>query len=70
MLVVIQNAANGRPAETIYREGEGSPWIPAKLPANSRPPRTLSQFKKLKAEAKEAFLDQFQTTEEKLDRCF
>jgi hypothetical protein len=64
MLVVIQNAADGRSAEIIYREGEESPWIPARLPANSRPPRTLAQFKKLNAEAKEAFLDRFPTTEE------
>ena len=35
---------------------------PSKLPPNLRP-RTLAQFKKLTAEAKEAFLDRFPVTE-------
>ncbi len=63
MLVVTQNAADGRPATIIHRDAEPSPWIPPKLPATSKPPRTLAQFKKLNAEAKEAFLDRFSVTE-------
>jgi hypothetical protein len=64
MLVMIQNTAEGRAAGIIYREGQESPWIPAGFPANSRPPRTLAQFRRLNAEAKEAFLDRFPTAEE------
>ena len=62
MLVATQNAADGRSATVIRLDTESSPWIPSKLPPNLRP-RTLAQFKKLTAEAKEAFLDRFPVTE-------
>jgi hypothetical protein len=63
LLVVAQNAANGRDAEVIRLDSESSPWIPQSLPENSKQPRTLVQFKKLTAEGKEAFLDRFPVTE-------
>jgi hypothetical protein len=64
MLIVTQNTAEGRPATIIQRDAESSPWIPSKFPEKSKAPRTLVQFKKLNAEAKEAFLDRFTITEE------
>lgn len=63
MLVVIQNAADGRPATVIRHDAEPSPWIPLKFPGSLKPPRTTAQFNKLRAEAKEAFLDKFPITE-------
>jgi hypothetical protein len=63
LLVAIQNAADGRPATRIQDDSQGSAWIPSGQPVSSKPPRTLDQFKRLNAEAKEAFLDQFPTTE-------
>lgn len=63
MLVVTQNAADGRSASTISTDGEASPWIPAGLSSKIKQPRTLAQFKKLNAESKQAFLDRFPVTE-------
>ncbi len=63
MLIIAQNAAEGRAATTISTEGQTSTWMPTKLPQGSRAPRTLTQFKRLNAEAKEAFLDRFPATE-------
>jgi hypothetical protein len=63
MLVVAQNAADGRSATVIRPEDETTPWIPARFPNNSRPPRTTSQFERLNAVAKEEFLDRFPSTE-------
>jgi hypothetical protein len=63
LLVVTQNAADGREAVTIRLDSDPSPWIPSKLPKNVSPPRTLAQFAKLNSEAQEAFLDRFPVTE-------
>jgi hypothetical protein len=63
MLVVTQNAADGRSATIISADGEASPWIPAGIPNKTKPPRTLAQFTKLNAESKQAFLDRFPATE-------
>ena len=62
LLVVTENAADGRLATSIH--DDASSWVPGGLSQSSRPPRTLAQFKKLTAEAKEAFLDRFPVTEE------
>jgi hypothetical protein len=63
MLVVAENAADGREAENIRVDGEPTPWIPPNLPGSAKRPRTVAQFKKLNAEAKETFLDRFPVTE-------
>jgi hypothetical protein len=62
MLVVTQNAADGRSATVIFSDGEESPWIPAGIAGNIKPPRTLPQFKKLNTESKQAYLDRFPAT--------
>jgi hypothetical protein len=63
MLIVAENAAGGRQATIIRVDGESDPWIPSNFPERAKLPRTLAQFKKLNAEAKETFLDQFSITE-------
>jgi hypothetical protein len=63
MLVVTQNAADGRSADIISTDGQASPWIPTGLSSRIKPPRTIAQFKKLNAEAKQTFLDRFPVTE-------
>jgi len=65
LLVATQNAADGRDATIIRVDSDSSHWIPSGLAGGtrSRPPRTLAQFKRLNAEAKEAFLEKFPVTE-------
>ncbi|MEX5710564.1 hypothetical protein AB1484_20195 [Parafrankia sp. FMc6] len=58
MLVAIQNVVEGRSAATIRSDNEAAPWIPTDFSGKSAP-RTLSQFRKLTAESKIAFLDRF-----------
>ena len=63
MLVATENAADGRKAETIRPDNEALSWIPSKFPEKAKKPRTLAQFERLNAEAKETFLDKFPITE-------
>jgi hypothetical protein len=70
MLVVAQNSADGRVATVIRADGESSPWVPPQFPESLRSPRTLSQFEKLNAVAKEAFLDRFPLTEAAWNEAF
>jgi hypothetical protein len=44
-------------------DDDHSSWIPPTFPEKRKAPRTLAQFEKLNAEAKEAFLDQFPVAE-------
>ncbi|MGW0239849.1 hypothetical protein [Micromonospora chalcea] len=59
MLIVAQNVADGRLPTEILSDGDAEPWIPEALPGRFRnsPPRNLAQFRRLTAEAKEAYLD-------------
>ncbi len=63
LVVMAQNSSEGRPAETIHRDGERSPWIPGALSSTPTPPRTLAQFRRLSAEKKIAYLDRFPVTQ-------
>ena len=63
MLVVAENAARARCATTIQSDSAKASWVPAGFPRGTRPPRTLSQFRRLNAEAREAYLDKFPITE-------
>jgi len=63
MLIVTQNAADGRPATLLCVDTMPSLWRPAKLTAKTKSPRTLAEFSKVRAETKEAFLDRFPVAE-------
>ncbi len=63
MLVAIQNAAEKRPATIIREDSSDSEWIPAALPIDKAPVRTIAQFLRLNAEAKEIYLDRYPVTE-------
>jgi hypothetical protein len=63
MLIVTQNAADGRPATLLRVDSMPSLWRPAKLSAKAKSPRTLAELSKARAEIKEAFLDRFPITE-------
>jgi hypothetical protein len=64
LLVVIQNAAEGRLAASMQGGPKAPSWVPVKLSQNPKPPRTLAQFNKANAETKESFLERFPITEE------